>query len=224
MTSKQGRLPAFVLFSLLDRESSANDQAARSKDEILAPFGLRLACLHTDTKRRLHNLKSVIDYSKFFTILLHHHWYAVELESFIHLVKIPDEMRVSKIEQEHTVEMQLSTEYTDCVGRGIHLLFLHYNSNRVTEMSLCIVWSGNYLLYANTLSHLRVLYFENNTTEEHVDDAVQFVHVVQQAFPGATLIRKFTSWIMPYVGQTQETFYIPHIKLLGAFNRLHDIA
>ncbi|KAG0036976.1 hypothetical protein BGZ82_003338 [Podila clonocystis] len=177
---------------------------------------------HQGPNAELHYLQPVIDYSKFFTILRQRHWYAVELEPFIRLIKILDEMRVNEIEQEHTVE----TEYTDCVGRGIHLHLLHYNSNRVTEMSLCIVWSGYYLPYANTLSRPCVLYFErkDNLTEEHVDGAVQFVRMVQQAFPGSALIPKFTSWIVPYVGQTQETFYSPQIKLLGVFDRLHDIA
>ncbi|KAF9291192.1 hypothetical protein BGZ74_000400 [Mortierella antarctica] len=228
---KRGHLLALALFSLLDRESSAIDQPARSKEEILAPFGLCLANSRADTKGQTlcsHNPKPTIDYSEFFTILRQHHWYAVELEPFIRLIQIPAELRnmcVSETEHEYAIEMQRSKEYTDYVGRGIHLLFLHHNSNRITEMSLCIVWSVYYLPYANTLSHLRILYFErkDNMTEEHVDGAVQFVRKVQQAFPGAHLTPKFTSWIVPYAGQTRETFYSPQIKLLGAFSHLHDI-
>lgn len=228
---KRGRLLALALFSLLDREASAIHQPVRSIAEILAQFGLCLANSHTDTKGQLvysHNPKPTVDYSEFFTIVRQHHWYTVELEPFIRLIKIPEELRdmsVPETESEHTIEMQRLKEYTDYVGRGIHLLFVHHNSNRISEMSLCIVWSAYYLPYANTLSHLCILYFErkDNMTERHVDGAVQFVHMVHQAFPGAHLTPNFTSWIVPYIGQTRETFYSPQIKLLGAFRRLYDI-
>ncbi|KAG0091302.1 hypothetical protein BGZ92_001036 [Podila epicladia] len=228
---KRGHLLALVLFSLLDRESSAIDQPVRSKEEILAPFGLCLANLSTDTKGQIacsHSPKPTIDYSEFFTILRQHHWYDVELEPFVRLIQIPEELKdmsVSEIEHEHTIEMQRSKTYTDYVGRGIHLLFLHHNANRITEMSLCVNWSAYYLPYANTLSHLCVLHFErkDNLTKKGVDGAVQFVRLVQQTFPGAHLTPKFTSWVVPYVGQTRETFYRPQIKLLEAFDRLHEI-
>ncbi|KAF9327155.1 hypothetical protein BG006_009489 [Podila minutissima] len=159
---------------------------ARPDIPILALFGLCLTNSPTDTKGQIlcsHNPKPTIDYSEFFTILRQHHWYAVELEPFIRLIRIPAELRdmsVSETEHEHAIEMQRSKEYTDYVGRGIHLLFLHHNSNRIIEMSLCIVWSVYYLPYANTLSHLSILYFERkgNMTEEHVDGAVQFVREV----------------------------------------------
>ncbi|KAG0330413.1 hypothetical protein BG000_011724 [Podila horticola] len=100
------------------------------QSEILAQFGLCLANSHTDTKGQVlysHNPKPTVDYSEFFAIARQHHWYTVELEPFIRLIKIPEELRdMSVSETENTLRDKDSlTWIRDCPEAMKNLQLFH---------------------------------------------------------------------------------------------------